>query len=138
MKIHITKQGDEGIKGYKHIEIVDGVVNIDEVSDNQCTFILANDIIDEFPLSKSEECIKFLLKKLCLGGTLTVGGTDLRLFCKSVVSGLLSVDEASSIVHSCKSMSDLETVYSAIRLSGLKITATHVNGVHYEVTAVRG
>ena len=78
MKIHIIKQGETAIEGYKKIELLPGfmLLGLDEVSDNEADVIFANDILDALPANVIQQTISQLATKLRLGGTLTVGGTE--------------------------------------------------------------
>jgi hypothetical protein len=138
MKIHIVREGQETIKGFTKVLVKDGVINFNDVSDNQSVFILAGDVLDEFPIEKTQECLKLILQKLRLGGKLVIGGTDIRLFCKSVINSLITKENASNTIFNCKSMTDIETVLLLIRSAGLNVITTQTNGVHYEITAERG
>ena len=85
MKVQITTSNQEHIAGYREISIKDGKIDFQEISDNECIYILANNILDVFPADHLKQCIAELVKKLRLGGTLVVGGTDLRVFSLNVI-----------------------------------------------------
>ena len=78
-----------------------------------------------------------LVKRLRLGGTLVVGGTDLRIFSLNVINGMLTPDEASNIISSVSSMNNAGTITEIIRELNLTIVSTQIGGVHYEVSAER-
>lgn len=137
MKVQIATSNQEHIAGYREISIKDGKINFQEISDNECTYILANNILDVFPVQNATQCVAELVKKLRLGGTLVVGGTDLRIFSLNVINGMLQPDEASNIISSVSSMSDAGTVSNIIREMNLTIVSTQISGVHYEISAER-
>jgi len=137
MKIQITTSNQEHIAGYREISIKDGKIDFQDISDNECTYILANNILDVFPTKHTTQCIAELVKKLRLGGTLVVGGTDLRIFSLNVINGMLQPNEASDIISSVSSMGDTGTIADIIRGMNLKIISTQIGGVHYEISAKR-
>ena len=137
MKIQIATSNQEHIAGYREISIKDGRIDFQEISDNECTYILANNILDVFPVQHTTQCVAELVKKLRLGGTLVVGGTDLRIFSLNVINGMLQPDEASNIISSVSSMNDAGTVSNIIREMNLTIVSTQISGVHYEISAER-
>jgi len=137
MKVQITTSNQEHIAGYREISIKDGKIDFQEISDNECTHILANNILDVFPAQQVKLCIMELVKKLRLGGTLVVGGTDLRSFSLNVINGMLQPNEASDIISSVSSMSDTGTIADIIREMNLTIINTQIGGVHYEISAER-
>ena len=137
MKIQITTSNQEHIAGYREVSIKDGKIDFQEISDNECTYILANNILDVFPAQQAKPCILELVKKLRLGGTLVVGGTDLRIFSLNVINGMLQPNEASDIISSVSSMSDAGTIADIIREMNLAIINTQIGGVHYEISAER-
>ena len=137
MKIQITTSNQEHVAGYREISIKDGKIDFQEISDNECTFILANNVLDVFPAQQVKPCILELVKKLRLGGTLVVGGTDLRIFSLNVINGMLTPDEASNIISSVSSMNNAGTITEIIRELNLTIVSTQIGGVHYEISAER-
>jgi hypothetical protein len=137
MKIQITTSNEEHIAGYREISIKDGKIDFQEISDNECTYILANNILNAFPIEHLKQCIAELIKKLRLGGTLVVGGTDLRIFSINVINGMLPPDEASNIINSVSSMSSADVITEIIREFNLSIVSTQIGGVHYEISAER-
>ena len=137
MKIQITTSNQEHIAGYREISIKNGKIDFQEISDNECTHILANNILDIFPAKHAKQCIAELVKKLRLGGTLVVGGTDLRIFSLNVINGMLQPDEASNVIGSVSSMSDAGTISDIIREMNLTIASKQISGVHYEISAER-
>jgi predicted SAM-dependent methyltransferase len=139
MKIHLVKNEKDAIKGYKAIVYSPAkhINNLDLLSDNECDFILAGNIVDDFSLSEAGEIISNLLRKLRINGTIAIGGTDLRLFCKSVINNLISESDASELIKTKQSMTNLNIMLETMRSAGLKIQSSKITGVHYEITAVR-
>ena len=139
MKIHIIKQGETAIEGYKKIELLPGfmLLGLDEVSDNEADVIFANDILDALPANVIQQTISQLATKLRLGGTLTVGGTELRTFTKNVTNQMISEDQAIEIIRNSQSMVNVNKLSDLMRSIGLEIETTTINGLHCEVKCVR-
>ena len=139
MKIHIIKQGETAIEGYKKIELLPGfmLLGLDEVSDNEADVIFANDILDALPANVIQQTVSQLATKLRLGGTLTVGGTELRTFTKNVTNHMISEDQAIETIRNSQSMVNVNKLSDLLRSMGLKIEAATINGMHCEVKCVR-
>ena len=59
-KIHIVPQGSESIEGYQKIEVINGSVDLNSLSMNECDFILASDILDEVPVANIQTFVQLL------------------------------------------------------------------------------
>ena len=129
MKIHIIKQGETAIEGYKKIELLPGfmLLGLDEVSDNEAEVIFANDILDSLPANVIQQTISQIAGKLRLGGTLTLGGTELRTFAKNVTNQ----------IRNSQSMVNINSLADLVRSIGLDIETTTISGIHCEVKCVR-
>jgi len=139
MKIHIIKQGEQAIEGYKKIELLPGfmLVGLDEVSDNEAEVIFANDILDALPANIVQQTITQLVGKLRLGGILTLGGTELRTFAKNIINQMVSEGEAIELIKNSQSMVNINSLSDLIKSMDLEIEATTINGIHCEVRCVR-
>jgi hypothetical protein len=139
MKVHIVRPGEESIGGFERIEIspVFGL-DVSQYSDNEIEEIFANDLIDSVPSDKVGETIAALVRKMRLGGRMVIGGTDLRLFCKMVISGSMNEEAANKIIGKSSSMIPTSLIMNTLRQCGLNIQASYINGVHYEIEAKRG
>lgn len=138
MKIQVAKMSGDIIDGYRHVVASDNYINFMDISDNECTEILANDVLDCFSDEKIQDCIVSLVSKLRLGGKLIIGGKDLRLFCKLVLNGLVDRREASNILQNTNSMPSLREITPLVEKTGLNILSTQISGMHFEVVAQRG
>ena len=138
MKIHIVRESQKSIENYKKVTVSNNSVDLSDISDNECTFILAGDTLDSFSLESIPSFIQNLTKKVRMGGSLVVGGTDIRLFSKSIINGMISESEASSIIGLVQSMSIIANTVEIIKSLGMQIESTQINGYHYEIKAQRG
>jgi hypothetical protein len=137
MKIHIVNKNQNPISGYKKIIVDQQKIDFQDVSDNECQFIMANQLLNDFDHTNIGNCISSLLQKLRIGGTLVIGGVEMRMFSKSVINGLITPENASNNILNCLSMTDATEVSNLIRTAGLNIVSTQINGIHYEITAKR-
>jgi hypothetical protein len=139
MKIHLVKTKEAAIKGYTPVLYSPSIRlnNLESLSDNQGEFILASDLLDDFPLQEIPNIIQGLLKKLRINGTIVIGGTDIRIFCKSLVNSNLNEADAAKMIQTKQSMSNTQEVIKLMQQLGLKIQASKIMGTHYEITAVR-
>jgi SAM-dependent MidA family methyltransferase len=139
MKIHIIKQGETAIEGYQKIELLPGfmLIGLDDVSDNEAEVIFANDILDALPANIVQQTITQLVSKLRLGGTLTLGGTELRTFTKNVTNQMIPEDQAVETIRNSQSMVNVNSLSDLLRSMGLEVEATTISGIHCEVKCVR-
>ena len=138
MKIQILRENQQAIENYTKIIVGDNQIDLSSISDNECSFILANDVLDSFSIENIDQLIKSILMKLRINGSIVIGGTDMRLFCKNVTNGSVDTGQASRIIGVVQSMTVLNDIVNLIRSSGLKIESTQITGIHYEIKATRG
>ena len=139
MKVHIVRPGEESIGGVERVEISPAFgVDVSQYSDNEIEEIFANDLIDSIPSDQVGATINSLVRKMRLGGRMVIGGTDLRLFCKMVISGSMNEEAANKIIGKSSSMIPTNLIMNTLRQCGLNIQASYINGVHYEIEAKRG
>jgi hypothetical protein len=140
MKLQVLdkRRPTDPIENYKIAYVSDQGLDLNGISDNECEEILASDFCDSVPLQSILEGIQMLIKKLRIGGTVVVGGTDLRAFCKAVLGGAIDPLTASHIVHGSNSLSSVEMTTNTMAELGLQVVETHLNGLHYEVKCARG
>lgn len=138
MKLQIIRPEQDTIGGYEVVQITQpNSLELSHVVDNSCESILAADVIDSFNTNTVQQVCQALASKLRLGGEVSIGGTDIRFFSKFLANGLLDVNSACQIVTSTYSMSTSDMVVEALRGLGLEVLNVHMDGLHYEVKAVR-
>jgi hypothetical protein len=137
MKLHILKQGQEPVKGYDAVFISNNTLSLEHVSNNECEFILAPDIMDSFNVQAIDQLVLGLLSKLRAGGTLVIGGTHIRLFAKAVINGLITHQQASQVISSLNAMTDPKDVTERLQAKKLTIETITMDGLHYEIKATR-
>lgn len=141
MKLQILKQGEQPVENYNAVFIDSNgdidPVSFNEVSDNECTEILAGDILNYCTAQEIPACVDLVMKKLRLNGSLTVGGTDIRLFCKSVINNIIDKQSACDMISNFKSMSTLDDAMQALAKHDVEIINTTMSSVHYTVKVRR-
>tara|TARA_B100001939_G_scaffold218217_1_gene187787 strand:- start:335 stop:754 length:420 start_codon:yes stop_codon:yes gene_type:complete len=139
MKIDVVGNPSDAISGYKAVVINDdGFMDMFDISDSECTEIRANGILDKFKASQFEASLVSLLKKVRLGGRVTLSGLDCNILSRQLISGKLDEVSFSSIVEQCNSISSLKTVSKIIQTQGLKIQTQKLSGYTYQIVATRG
>lgn len=138
MKLQIVNNGQEKIGGYETATIEKpNDIDLNNIVTNSCESILASDVVDMFHPNNIKPLCQVLVQKLRLNGELVLGGTEVRLFAKNLINGLLTPTEASNMVTNIYSMSCVDTVKETLESLGLSISSIHMDGVHYEIKAVR-
>lgn len=139
MKIDIVGNPDEAISGYKPVIVnADGFVDLFDISDSECVEIRANGVIDKFKASQFETSLVSLLKKVRLGGKVSLSGLDCNVLSRQVISGQLDERSFSAIVENSNSISSLKTVAQILQSQGLKIQTQNLSGYTYQIVATRG
>ena len=67
MKIHVINQDAEAIGGYTKVPVVDETIQFGDISNNECEFIMANQVLNNFPADKVGACLQALISKLRMG-----------------------------------------------------------------------
>lgn len=119
--------------------------NIDNLSiyvdDGEATEIIALDLIDFIPLQEKESVMKHWLSKLAIGGTITIGGTDLYQVAKAFALNQLKLGETAAFLYGDNlSRSGLITCAQMKKIledSGLKVLEARLNNFSYHVIAER-
>lgn len=136
-KIHIVPQGSEAIDGYEKIEVVNGTADLTRFARNECDFILASDILDEMTVDSAPDFIQLLESKTRKGGKICIGGSDINLISRAVITGELDVAEANKTIFHGRSCLSLESVQNLLTSLNLKIKTTSFQGYRYEIEAIR-
>ncbi len=136
-KLHVVAKGEESVQGYEKVEIVNGFADLASYSNNECSFVLASDCLDEIPIQNLQNFIALLESKMRKGATLVIGGTDIRLVARAIVRGDLSVGPANELLYKSRSCVDLNNVIRLLDSLNLKITSTVFQGFKYEIEATR-
>ena len=139
MKLHIVKQGEASIEGYKKVELDPSLTffGLEDVSDNEAQEIFANDILDSIPLEMTQRLISHLVSKLRVGGKLVVGGTEFRVFLRVCLNQGIPEQQAIETIRANNSMTNLKHLCELLSSMDLEVETRNINGVHCEVRCVR-
>jgi hypothetical protein len=122
------------------------IVNLDEyVDDAEATDIIALNVIDFMPSSETNEIIAGWIKKLRHGGTITIGGVDIRDVSKAIIYQQLSLTDANFLLYGAqrapweykKATLTLQHLINALQGQGMEIIKKHSENFTYHVTARR-
>ena len=139
MKIDIVGNPDEAISGYKPVVVsADGFIDLFDISDSECVEIRANGVVDKFKASQFETSLVSLLKKVRLGGRVSLSGLDCNVLSRQVISGQLDERSFGAIVENSNSISSLKTVAQILQSQGLNIQTQNLSGYTYQIVATRG
>ena len=139
MKIQILDRAyEQAVEGYdKHIDFANLSSGLSELSDNQCTYVLAPELLSGCALPQYPELLTALVSKLRMNGELVVGGTELRAFTDTVRNKKLDIQTANQIVSRCQSMANVHEVCTLINSLGKFQVTWSCSGIHYEIKARR-
>ncbi len=137
MKIHILEKDGDPVGNYNPIYLNEGRADLSSLSDNECEFILASDVIDHIDIQSVHSFLVDARKKMRMGSSIVIGGTDIRLLSRAIINNQIEVPEANALIYSKKSCSDINSVISILNAVGLTITSTKMTGIHYEIESKR-
>lgn len=76
------------------------LTNIDKyVDDAEAEEIIAMDVIDYIPTTKTVESISNWISKLAIGGRIVIGGIDMIVISKSIADYSLDIASANLLIH---------------------------------------
>ena len=76
------------------------ITNIDKyVDDAELTELVAMDVIDYVPIDKVDETLTNWVKKIRIGGSIIIGGTDLIEVAKSLAAYKIDITDANILIH---------------------------------------
>ncbi len=156
MKINLTLAEDSPRSGFKNIDpyaplghplrTIGDVANLDEYcEDAECEELVALDVIDYMPALQLDNILSHWLKKIRHGGTIAIGGIDMREVSRAFVSQKLSLEDANLLFYGAqrapwqyrKSTLTLQKVIDLLESKGLKILQKRINEYSYMVKAER-
>jgi hypothetical protein len=125
-KIYIAGGGEAVLPSADHrpIKISHGVIDLEDISDNECVEIDASEAVSYFMYHTLDYAISTISRKLRLGGELVIGGVDARLMSLGYLNGNITEEqfnEASS-QFTCLTTSGVVTE----KLSDAGVTVIHV------------
>jgi hypothetical protein len=156
VKINLVLPGGDARGGYVNIDpyvdpgdkdrVGGSISNLDGVAeDAEVIDLIALDVVDFLPTPDVGGVLSHWVGKIRHGGTITVGGVDIREVAKSLMSQQITAGEADVLLHGAqrapweyrKSSSTLQAMISALQGYGFRIERKFVRDYHYYVTARR-
>jgi hypothetical protein len=137
-RIAILPMGVEHPDGYQVLEIMNGKINIDQFSNNECVEINASNSLDFISFPDLNGFISSLASKTRKGGLMTLGGVDTYSLSRAITNDSISIEEINKLLYSRKSLTDINTTKEFIISLGFEIVSAHLNGINYEIKARRG
>ena len=137
MKLIIVDPEEKYPSGFTPKNIVDGEIDLSDISDNECEEILIRNAFTQVPIDNCVQILVQLSSKLRRGGIIRFNGVDSRTVARKLISGIIDDKEYNNLVYSCKSMLSIPLVKEVVHASGLKIETLKLEGFNYDVTATR-
>jgi len=138
MKLQITTNQKDEIKGFNSFSLSD-LHRVDtEVTDNECENIfISNNVLNSIPPPQIEPFFRLIQSKLRIGGTVTLIAIEPMVVSKMLINNSLDEMQFSNIVASVNSMLPLGAVKNILGSMNLQVLTTSINGISYEITARR-
>lgn len=137
-KIAILPMGSEHPDGYQVLEIINGKINIDQFSDNECIEISAINSLDFISYPDLNGFMLSLASKTRKNGTVTLGGVDTYSLSRAITNDSMSIEDINQLLYSRKSLTDINTTKEFMISLGFEIVSAYLNGINYEIKARRG
>lgn len=156
MKINLLLSDNSPRSGFVNIDpyapsgdplrTIGDVTNLDEhCEDAECDELVALDIIDYVPALELDSVLLHWLKKIRHGGSITLGGVDMREVSRAFVAQKISLEDANILFYGAqsapwqyrKSTLTLQKLIELLESKGLKIVQKRINHFSYSVKAVR-
>lgn len=156
MKINLLLNGDGIRSGYLNLDpLADpndsmktqgDICNLDEyVDDAEADEIIATDIIDFLPTNDLESVLSHWLSKLRHGGSIVVGGVDIREVARGLLNQRLTLNQANMLLYGGqqsphdyrKTTLTLQKLLEIFQQLGFKVIQKRQENYFYQVKAER-
>lgn len=120
--------------------------NLDEhVEAAECDEFIATDILDFIQADQLDDVLNHWVSKIRHGGTLTIGGLDLRSVARGISDYRLSINDANLLIYGAqqaawqhrRSASTLQIILEVLTSKGLKAIKKRYDGYFYSLTMER-
>lgn len=111
--------------------------DIDNYKDGSINNILLQDILDYMPYDKVIPLVELCIKKLAIGGTISLQGVDLKQLASSITFNEIGLDIAKKILYNNKqSIHTMEDIIKILSAIGCNITSKkYINIFEYYIEA---
>ena len=137
MKLMISNPGIEANADFTNKWLVDGGVDLSDVSDNECEQIVLNGILNQVETSQVVALLQTVSKKLRKNGKLCFNGIDLRVMCRRLLKGEIDDETFNHILNNSKSIVSLTSIKGIVHQSKLIIDSLVIKGEQYEFVVTR-
>lgn len=137
MNIYLTKDDSKKIENFTNIKLQNFQKEIEQVINNSCENIVADDIIDFISSDSIPVLISALIQKLRINGKLFITGIELGVLCRHTISEVVSDKDYSSVISSRASLSFVDNIINLLKDNKLNIETSTIKGLRYEITATR-
>lgn len=155
MKINLLINSTNVRKGFINVDpfatpndgkLRGNVGNLDGIVDDaECEVLVCDDVLDFIPQDVSGDVLVNWIKKLRHGGTITIGGVDLREVSLAFSRQEIDLQSANILIYGNqrlpvsyrKSSSTIQHVIGLLKSRGLDILDKKVDSCFYSVTARR-
>lgn len=124
MKIYLSNARNEDYESMGHIRM-DDISKIDYVVDDaECTNIIVDTFLNQFPLTQVPEVLFKLVSKLRINGEICIIDNDIDLIANNYTRGILSFMELNEHYFADRPMRSfirMEDIEEMLKGSGLKI-----------------
>lgn len=137
MNIYLTKDDSKKIENFTNIKLQNFQKDIEQVVNNSCENIVADDIVDFVSYESIPILISSLVQKLRINGKLFITGIELGILCRHTVSEVISDKDFSAAISPRASLSFIDNIINILKQNKLNIETSTIKGVRYEITATR-
>jgi hypothetical protein len=134
MKILITEKLDKTIDGFKVLPIVQSCVQLINIPRNACEYFVIDECIDQI---KDKDILKEIYTKIRKDGVISVIGKDINLLCQALTTRTINEEQFSEYATNQKQLWSLDRIINELKLCGLTIINSSIQGLNYEVSATR-
>ena len=137
MKIHITENVNNVIEGFTLVPIVYGRLDMGGITDNSATQIIATDAVDSIPESMLVKFLQDVEKKMRFGCTIVLGGVELDVIARGVVTGDIDSQAFNRLISTKKAIYRNSDITKILIGLGLSIEKVSIQGTNYGIYATR-
>jgi len=138
MKVYITENIDKIIEGYQMVPIVYGKIDTNAIPNNAAQEVIAHDALDSVPANLLYDFITNIVQKMRRGAMLCLGGTDLKVISKDVISEALTTTAYNDLVYSKRGIYSVKDILNLLnKKEDITIEEVKIEGYKYEIYATR-
>ena len=137
MKIYITENIDKVIEGYVMIPIIYGKIDLGQIPNNAAQTIVAVDALDSIPSQFLNTFLDDVKNKMRFNSELILGGTELSVISRDVLSGTMNTKQYNESVFSKRGIYNVSDIVTLLQDKKLLINKSVIKGYNYEISATR-